>query len=433
MSSVFPKDFLWGAASAAAQVEGAWNEDGRSPSIWDVADPQKLKNGENCHVACDHYHRYKEDVALMKQMGLKSYRFSISWSRVIPEKGKANPKGIEFYRSLLMELQRAGIEPIVTLYHWDLPLWVEKEGGWESTKTIGYYCDYVKVIMEELSADVTWWITFNEPQMFIMMGYITGGSAPFKRKFLSARKIIRNMLLAHGEGVKVIREYAKKQPKIGISMAASACIPKDESADALEQSRYYTFEHMIGSGSNSQWMDPIVLGQGHGLTKGALKKKHLEIIRQPIDFIGLNVYQPMIPTKEYESAVDTKRTMMGWIIDGRCLYWTIRHYYDRYKLPIMVTENGMANPDEVCADGTVRDPQRTDFLYEYLSGVKRAVAEEIPVLGYQHWSVMDNFEWCEGYAPRFGLIYVDYETQKRTIKDSGYAYAKIIAQNGENL
>ena len=430
----FPNDFLWGAASASAQVEGAWNEDGRTPSIWDMAPKGKIKRGETCHEACDHYHRYKEDVALMKKMGLKSYRFSISWSRVIPQKGKVNPKGLQFYVDLVNELKEAGIEPLVTLYHWDMPVWVYEEGGWEKEKIIGYYCEYVKVVVEALSDKVTWWMTFNEPQCFIMMGYIMGTHAPFKRKLMTFRGIIRNMLLAHGEGVKTIRKYAKTPAKIGIAMASSTYIPDDDTPEAIEKARYYSFDHTVGSGSNSLWMDPIALGKGAGIAKKKLSKKDLEIINQPIDFVGVNVYQPnnyMIPGNK--PPADAKRTSLGWLVDGRCLYWTIRHYYERYHLPVMVTENGMSAPDAVCEDGAVHDTDRQEFLQDFLSNVKRAVAEGLPVLGYQHWSIMDNFEWCEGYEPRFGLIHVDYETQKRTIKDSGWAYAEIIRTNGEKL
>jgi len=431
---VFPENFLWGAAAASAQIEGGWQEDGRTPSIWDMAPKGKIKNGDTCHTACDHYHRYKEDVALMKEMGLKSYRFSVSWSRVIPEKGKVNPEGLQFYVNLVKELKAANIEPLCTLYHWDMPMWVYEEGGWEKDAIIKNYCDFVKVMVEALSDDVTYWMTFNEPQCFIMMGYIMGTHAPFKRKFLTFRGIVRRMLLAHGEGVKVIRKYAKTTPKIGIAMAATTYIPDGDTPEDLEKARYYSFEHAVGSGSNSLWMDPIALGKAAGLVKNKLSKQDLQIISQPIDFIGLNVYQPsnhMLPGNKVPE--DAKKTALGWLVDGRCLYWTIRHYYERYHLPVMVTENGMADHVAPSPDGAVHDADRCDFLREFLGNVKQAVAEGIPVLGYQHWSVMDNFEWCEGYEPRFGLIHVDYATQKRTIKESGYAYARIIRENGENL
>ncbi len=436
MSSVFPKDFLWGAASASAQVEGAWNEDGKTPSIWDVATAKQVKNGETCHVACDHYHRYKEDVALMKELGLKSYRFSVSWPRVMPEKGKINPKGIEFYVNLVKELRSAGIEPMCTIFHWDLPVWVQSEGGWKNPKIVELFAEYAKVVVDALSNQVSYWMTINEPQCFIMMGNVSGVHAPFRHDFLAMKKLVRHALLAHGAAVKVIREHAKMPPKIGVAMAASCYVPLNETAEGIEKARYITFEDTAGVINNSIYCDPIFLKKAPKFNRRSFSKEDLELIGQPLDFVGVNVYQPInhnLPGKENRPAPDAKRTMLGWIVDGRCLYWTIRFFHERYKLPVMVTENGMANPDEVDADGAVHDAARTEFLGEYLAGVKRAVKEGIPVLGYQHWSIMDNFEWAEGYGPRFGIVHVDYKTQKRTIKDSGYAYAKIIAQNGENL
>ncbi len=432
----FPENFLWGAASASAQVEGAWNEDGKCPSIWDMATAKQVKNGETCHVACDHYHRYKEDVALMKELGLKSYRFSVSWPRVMPEKGKVNPKGLQFYIDLVRELRAAGIEPLCTLFHWDLPVWVQEQGGWKNPKIAELFGEYVKVVVDALSDQVTYWMTINEPQCFIMMGNVSGVHAPFRRDFFSMKKLVRNALLAHGTAVKVIRQSAKLPPKIGVAMAASCYVPLSESDKDIEKARFITFEDTAGVINNSIYCDPIFLKTAPKFNRRSFSQADLELIGQPLDFVGVNVYQPInhnLPGKENRPAPDAKRTMLGWIVDGRCLYWTIRFFHERYKLPVMVTENGMANPDEVSSDGAVHDAARTEFLYEYLGGVKRAVHEGIPVLGYQHWSIMDNFEWAEGYAPRFGLIHVDYKTQKRTIKDSGYAYAQIIRENGSNL
>ncbi|MCH5321333.1 MAG: family 1 glycosylhydrolase [Eubacterium sp.] len=428
----FSKDFLWGAASAAAQVEGAWKEDGKCPSVWDVAG-KHIANGETCHTACDHYHRYKEDVALMKEMGLKSYRFSVSWCRIMPEKGKVNQKGLEFYKNLVHELKQAGIEPLVTLYHWDLPLWVEKEGSWKSSKIIDYYLEYVKVVIDALSSDVRYWMTFNEPQVFIMMSYVVGKFAPFKHHIFTFKNHLRHMLLAHGKAVKLIREHAKLTPKIGIAMAATTYIPDDETEEGIAFARKQSFETTIGEGSNSLYMDPIGLGKASPMLKKKLSDEDLKIISEPIDFIGVNVYQPSNPMFNKDYSADKPKTMLNWVIDGRCLYWTVRHYYERYKLPIMVTENGMANPDTVLTDGKVHDDIRKEFICEFLSELKRATDEDIPVIGYQHWSIMDNFEWCEGYEPRFGLIHIDYKTQKRTLKDSAYKYAEIIKTNGKNL
>ena len=431
----FSKDFLWGAASAAAQVEGAWDEDGKCPSIWDVAG-KHIKNGDTCHEACDHYHRYKEDVALMKQLGFKSYRFSVSWCRVMPEKGKINPKGLEFYSNLVDELVANSIEPLVTLYHWDLPLWMHKEGGWKNDKIVDYFLQYVKAVVEALSDRVKYWMTFNEPQCFIMLAYVVGSHAPFKHQVFSFRRHhMRNFLLAHGKSVKLIREIAKAKPQIGIAMASTTYIPDSEDAQGLADAHKKSFESNVGEGSNSLYMDPIVLGKPSKLMKGKLSEADLKIISEPIDFIGVNVYQPSngIFNKEYNNDPNLKRTSLGWVVDGRCLYWTVRQYYERYKLPIMVTENGMAADDCVGADDCVHDTDRVEFLNDFLTNLKRAADEGIPVIGYQHWSIMDNFEWCEGYKPRFGIIHVDYHTQKRTLKDSAKLYAEIIKTNGEQL
>ena len=430
----FPKDFLWGAAAASTQVEGAWDEDGKCPSIWDVAG-KHIKSGDNCHIACDHYHRYKEDVALMRELGLKSYRFSIAWPRIMPQKGVVNPKGIAFYKNLIAELKSADIEPLVTLYHWDMPLWVHQEGGWKSPNIIDYYLDYVKAVVEALSDDVQYWMTFNEPQCFIMLAYVMGGHAPFRRDAFTYKNHLRHMLLAHGKAVKLIRETAKRKPIIGLAMASSTYIPDSEDECGLLDAVKKSFESKIGEGSNSLYCDPIALGKASKMLRRKLSAEDLKIISEPIDFVGLNIYQPSnvsINKKGY-NADTLPKTMLGWVIDGRCMYWAIRLYWERYHLPIMVTENGMANPDVVGADGKVHDQIRMKFLDVFIANLKRAVDEGIPVLGYQHWSIMDNFEWAEGYGPRFGLVHVDYETQKRTIKDSGYHYAQIIRNNGENM
>lgn len=430
----FADNFLWGAASAAAQVEGAWLEDGKCLSIWDVAGTH-IKNGETCHTACDHYHRYKEDVALMKELGLKSYRFSVSMCRVMPEEGVINPMGLEFYKNLVAELRSANIEPLCTLYHWDLPVWAQKKGGWKNPKIIDWYLAYVKAVVDALSDEVRYWMTFNEPQCFLMLAYVVGQHAPFKHEVFTFKNHIRHMLLAHGKAVKLIRETAKTKPIIGIAMAATTYIPDSEVDAGLKDAAQKSFESQVGEGSNGLYCDPICLGKASKMMRRKLSAEDLTIISEPMDFIGVNVYQPsnpMINKKGYDADAFPK-TSLGWVIDGRCLYWTIRQYWERYHLPVMVTENGMADNDKVSVDGQVHDPTRAQFLDDFLSGVKRAVDEGIPVLGYQHWSIMDNFEWCEGYGPRFGLIHVDYETQKRTVKDSAWHYAEIIRTNGENL
>lgn len=437
-NTYFPKDFLWGAASASAQVEGGWDEGGRTPSIWDVANPKKIKNGDNCHVSCDHYHHWREDVALMKKIGLKSYRFSISWSRVIPEEGKVNAEGLKFYSDLVDALKEAGIEPLVTIYHWDMPLWVYKKGGWLSERIIPLFRGYTKVVVDALSDRVKWWMPMNEPQCFIMNGYMQGLHAPFKHNYLALSKLTRNCMLAHAASVKTIRQYAKLPPKIGIAMASGCFVPEDETPKKVEEARTKSMETGMGLMSNRWWMDPLFAGKpvtAYGVYSS--HEKDMAEIAQPLDFIGLNLYQPFNVAAwggdSKTGAAGLPRTSMGWIVDERVMYWTVRFVYERYKTPIMITENGMADNDFVCLDGMVHDPQRADFLKRYLGQLKRAVSEGYPVLGYQHWSIMDNFEWAEGYEPRFGLIFVDYATGKRTVKDSAWEYKKIIKTNGAEL
>lgn len=433
----FSKDFLWGAASAAAQVEGAWEADGKAPSIWDVTTPKQVKHGETPHEACDHYHRYKEDMAIMKELGLKSYRFSVSWPRIVPQKGVINPKGLAFYGALVKELRSAGIEPVVTLYHWDLPLWAHKEGGWKNGKIVDWFAFYVKAVVEALSDEVQYWIILNEPQMFMGQGYITGIHAPFQKSIPSVFALSKNVLLAHGRGVQVIRENAKRPPKVGVAMAASAFIPEGEEEEAVEWAYENTFSEKPAMFGNSWWGDPMVLGKAPSMLKRTLKEKDLAQICQKLDFIGVNVYQPF--NYECSWAKSTPiwrgmpRTVQGWPIAGDTLYWVVRFYHRRYGLPLMVTENGMSNGDFVMLDGKVHDPQRVDFIHRFLKGLKRAAEENIPLLGYQYWSILDNFEWAEGYDTRFGLVYVDYRTQERIIKDSGYDYARIIRTNGNEL
>jgi len=436
-NTVFPKEFLWGAATAAAQIEGAWDVDGRTPSIWDMAPKGKIKNDDTCHDACDHYHHMKEDVALMKELGLKSYRFSISWSRVIPREGEINEKGLQFYSELVDELRKNNIEPMVTIFHWDTPVWVYEKGGWLSESVIPLFAEYTKVVVDALSDRVTYWMPMNEPQCFIMNGYMQGAHAPFKHNYLALSKLTRICLLAHAESVKMIRKYAKTSPKVGIAMAAGAFIPKDDSQEALEEARRKTFYEGLGTMGNRWWSDPLFKGEpvtAYGVYR--MRKKDMPLVKCDMDFIGANVYQPFYDgswgDKTPEDITEDDKTSMGWVIDGRVLYYTIKFFHERYGLPVMVTENGMADND-VVMDGKVEDKKRIRFMKQYLDGVKRAVSEGIPVLGYQYWSLMDNFEWAEGYGPRFGLIHVDYDTKKRTIKNSGYEYKKIIESNGEVL
>lgn len=422
----FKKDFLWGAAASSAQIEGGCLEGGRTPSIWDVAPSDKIKNGESCMFACDHYHRMREDVALMKEIGLKSYRFSVSWSRIMPKKGIINTDGIKYYSDLIDELIANGIEPLLTVYHWDLPVWVEEEGGWLSKSIVDLFAEYTKALVEAFSDRVKWWMTINEPVIIIKGGYVIGTFAPFKCCPSYYEELTHNCVTAHFEAVKTIRQYAKQKVNVGVAFSTAAYIPLDNSSESIEKARYLTLEEGEGRDVNRRWMDPIFAGKG----------SYFEDY-QPLDFVGLNIYQPLGYVQNGQevdaSTVETQKNSMGWIVDGRCMYWNVKFIYEEYGLPIMITENGFAAKDTVDADGQVYDIEREGFIREFISNLKRAADENIPIIGYLHWSVMDNFEWIAGYEPRFGLIHIDYETKKRTLKKSANYYKSIIDTNGKDL
>lgn len=436
--TTFPEGFLWGAATSAAQVEGAWDEGGRTPSIWDAAPAKKIKHGDDCRVACDHYHRWREDVALMQKIGLKSYRFSVSWSRVMPAEGQANPAGLRFYSELVDALLEAGIEPLVTIYHWDLPLWAQRLGGWKSERIVSLFADYARVVVDALGDRARWWMPMNEPSCFIMNGHMQGVHAPFARDYLALNRLTRNCMLAFAAAVEVVRERAKLEPKVGLAFACSAYVPASEGAADLEYARKQTFEQGPGLMGNGWWMDPILAGRpvrAYGVYRTS--EKDLPRIRQKLDFVGVNSYSPLNyadwGSDGSKPPAGAPRNLLGWEVVDSTLYWTARFVHERYSLPVMVTENGLAANDWKALDGGVHDPQRADYLVRHLRGLKRAASEGVPLLGYQHWSLMDNFEWAEGYDPRFGLVYVDFATGERTLKDSAAAYRRIIQTNGAEL
>lgn len=443
----FPENFLWGAATAAYQVEGAGNEDGRTPCIWDVLAPGHVLHDETGLVACDHYHRFREDVALMKKIGLKSYRFSISWSRVLPHgTGEVNQKGLDFYISLVKELRAAGIEPMVTLYHWDLPYELYLKGGWLNPESPQWFAEYTAVVVKALSPWVKYWMTINEPQCFIGISYKGGAHAPFLDQPTSLLPATRNVLLAHGRSVRVIRELAVLSPQIGLAPCGTIVEPLGESPEEIEAARAQTFDKTKGPFSVSWWCDPIFLGKVHpavaaqmGIAPEELfTPEEWELVAQKLDFFGFNIYQTAgmaVEGSPYfgKTYAGSPITTMDWDVTPDALYWAVRFLQERYHLPVLITENGMANTDFVMLDGAVHDPQRIDFVHRYLLGLHRAVEEGYQVLGYTYWSLMDNYEWALGYSRRFGLIYVDYATQERTLKDSAYWYADVIRANGENL
>ena len=434
----FSKDFLWGAASAAHQIEGAYQEDGKGLNIWDALIEGKIEYGDDGKAACDHYHRYKEDVALMKKIGLKSYRFSISWARIYPDgSGEINEKGLAFYDNLIDELVKAGIEPLCTLYHWDMPMWLYEKGGWQSECSIGAFVQYAETCVKAFSDRIKYWITFNEPECFISAGHKNGVHAPFLRLNDDALNgVVRNVMLAHGKAVMKMREVAKQPLQIGTAPAVLVHTPLDETHKEIEIAKQKTFEtdDFIAC---SWWSDPVFLGKRQYGTN-YLSDEDLKIIHQPLDFYGFNMYNAHgfdAPPNQTNPRTYSgyPRTTMNWVITPNCLYWGAKFFYERYNLPILIAENGMSNVDFVMLDGKVHDPQRIDYIHRHLGWLKRATEEGVPVLGYQYWSIMDNFEWSLGYSRRFGLIYIDYRTQERTLKDSAYYYAEVIKTNGDNL
>lgn len=446
----FCKDFLWGAASAAHQIEGAYLEDGKGMGIWDTFEQETgyIIRNENGNVACDHYHRYREDVAIMKELGLKSYRFSVSWPRVMPEGyGTVNEKGLQFYIDLVNELTEAGIEPMVTLFHWNLPTAIYELGGWENPQVVDWFEQYTDVVTTALGKKVKYWMTFNEPQLFIGAGLNAGVFAPFEKKSTEAlMRISKNVYLAHGKAVRIIRKNCQNSI-VGMAPTGEIVIPRDMNAESIERARKLSFSMKKENFTSSitWWSDPIFFGKIpedaqaiFGECLPVLTEEEWEIVTEPLDFYGFNIYQgleDLDSTEEYGPYAypGSPKTSMDWNVTPEVLYWSCRFLYERYGKPIMITENGMSSFDWVSLDGKVHDPNRIDFLHRYLRSIKDAVSEGIPVLGYQYWSIMDNFEWINGYDKRFGLVYVDYRTQKRTIKDSACWYRDVIATNGEIL
>ncbi len=450
----FPKNFVWGAAAASYQVEGAAFEDGKGLSVWDMMCRKEgaVWNDQSGEVACDHYHRYREDVAIMKELGLPAYRLSISWSRVIPNgTGAVNPKGLDFYNRLIDELLAAGIEPWVTLFHWDYPYELYCRGGWLNPYSSDWFADYTAVIADALSDRVTHWMTHNEQACFIGLGLQDGRHAPGdKLGFAQVLRGAHNTLLGHGKAVQVLRARSKQPCQIGLAHCGPTPIPASNRPADIEAARQETFSvtpTRRNMWNNSWWLDPIFLGrypedgwQAFGADVPAVKDGDLATINQPLDFLGVNIYHGTTVGADASGKptpiphpVGAPLTAFKWNVTPEALYWGPRFLYERYKQPIIVTENGLSGMDWVALDGRVHDPQRIDYTRRYLLAYERAGQDGIEIAGYFHWSIMDNFEWGEGYKERFGMVYVDYPTQRRIPKDSAYWYKQVIASNGASL
>lgn len=448
----FPKDFIWGAATSAIQVEGAADTDGRGKSVWDIfcSMPGRIYQGHNFKISSDQYNHYKEDVALMKNMGLQAYRFSISWPRILPEgRGKINQKGIDYYERLVNELLASQIFPYITLFHWDYPYDLYLRGGWLNPDSPNWFADYVKVVVERLSDRVKQWITLNEPQVFVGCGHGSGVHAPGTRlSFPELIKIGHHALLAHGKAVQTIRAYSKQTCEVGYAPVGVVKIPADDSPKCIEAARQAMFSfNKDDFWCNTWWYDPVFFGnypedmiQLYKKELSAIRPEDLEIINQPLDFLGANIYHGSLvrahsggKAQEVPWSEDTPLTAFGWPVTPQSLYWGPRFLYERYKKPIFITENGMSNIDWPSVDGKVHDSQRIDFTTRYLREYARAAADGVDIRGYLHWSLMDNFEWAQGFKERFGLIYVEYATGKRIMKDSAFWYRDVISTNGEKL
>jgi beta-glucosidase len=443
----FPKDFVWGASSSSYQIEGAAYEDNKGLSVWDVFCERDgvIKGNHTGEVACDHYHLYKQDVKLMKEIGLKAYRFSITWPRVIPNGiGPINSKGLDFYDRLVDELLSNDIIPYVTLFHWDYPNELYKIGGLLNSDSPKWFAEYVKVVVERLSDRVNHWLTLNEPKWFVYLGHYTGENAPGLKLDLNLVFLaMHNALLSHGMGVRAIRNYSKQPCEVGFAPDPTIYIPYTNSKEDIEAAKKHMFS-VTDLFSNGLWSDPIYFGKYsdevfdvYGKYMPNIKQDDLKIISQPLDFFGLNHYSAERIQADSNGnptvvppPLGAPKSSLDWDVTPESLYWGPKFFYERYKLPIIITENGMSNLDWVSLDGAVHDTQRIDYLHRYLIECKRAMNEGVAIKGHFAWSVTDNFEWVGGYDKRFGLIYVDFETQKRTIKDSGYWYRKVIESNG---
>lgn len=444
----FPRGFLWGSATAAYQVEGAWNVDGRSESIWDrfAHTPGKIKQNANGDVACDSYHRYREDVALMRKLGMKTYRFSISWPRVQPGGyGAANAKGLDYYKRVVDSLLEAGIRPFPTLYHWDLPQPLEDAGGWPNRDTAERFVDYAKIVADALGDRVKHWSIFNEPKTFTHVGYWQGTHAPGRMDPLAMLRATHTVNLAQGMAFRVLKATGAK-PEVGSAFDVAPMNPATSSeADKAAAERWYRF-------LNLWFLDPPLKGSYPDGVLPSTQKNDLlgfrdgdeRIMRAPFDVIGLNYYSPWIVrdapqgngvpglnTQADWAAGSDEKADNGWDIYPRGFYEILKRISAHIgPLSIEITENGAAYnvmPDQY---GHVHDKKRIVWLQKHLVELSRAIRDGVPVRAYHCWSLLDNFEWAEGYTQRFGLVYVDFKSrQQRTIKDSGAWYAKVIAAN----
>ncbi len=445
----FPNNFFWGTATASYQIEGAWNEDGKGESIWDrfAHAPGKIKNRDTGDIACDSFHRWREDIALMRAMNLNSYRFSISWPRIQPSgSGPANAKGIDYYSRLVDALLEARIRPFVTLYHWDLPQALEDAGGWPHRDTADRFADYVQLVAGALGDRVSDWMLFNEPSAFTDLGYLEGTHAPGRQSLLDFLRATHTVNLAQGAGFRALKA-ARPLARVGTAFNMSACEPASNSEEdklAAERAHAITNVWFLEPGLKGRYPQAFTFLPE---TTMGIKAGDMEKVRAPLDFIGINLYyrtiasapramerlahaqQWLFPVKMVGGEQGPK-TDIGWEVWPQALYDVVMRISRDYNRPVIeITESGCAYNDVPEAKGVIADGRRIGYHRQYLAAVARAIADGADVRGYHAWSLIDNFEWAEGFSQRFGLAYVDFKTQKRTIKESGRWYAKVAAQS----
>ncbi len=437
------EEFLWGVATAAYQIEGAWNEDGKDESIWDrfVHTPGNVADGTTGDIACDHYHRMEEDVALLKELGVNAYRFSISWPRVLPQgRGKVNEKGVDFYRRLLDKLKENHIHAVVTLYHWDLPQALQDTGGWKNPESVFAFQEYAHLVFSRFGQDVDLWITHNEPWVVAFVGHYEGRHPPGERDFATALCVSRHLLLSHGHAVKIFRGENLKTP-IGIALNLSPIHPF--SHDQEDREAAYRFDGYL----NRWFLDPLFRGQfpqdmldwyaQKGFAVLPLQEEESRLISQPIDFLGINYYTRHIIKRGSQSLLESEGVRLsnreysdtGWEVYPEGLRELIvRLTQDYAPFAIYITENGFAYPDVLEDDGRIRDAKRIVYLSQHLRELTQAMEQGYPVRGYFVWSIMDNFEWNAGFSKRFGLAYVDYHTLRRIPKESFFWYREFCTR-----
>jgi beta-glucosidase len=444
-NSLFPADFLWGAATSAYQIEGSPLADGAGPSNWHrfSRTPGAIAGGDTGDFACDHYRRFEEDIRLMKQLGLHAYRFSIAWSRVIPDgRGKLNPRGLDFYLKLTDALHAAGIEPCATLHHWDLPAVLDDQGGWGNRDCAAWFADYAHQVFRALEGRVGRWATLNEPWVIVHEGYVQGSHPPGLRSLPKAAQAAHNLLRGHALAVQAFRADGQGQIGLVVNLepkyAASGSEP-----DRAALARAHAW-------MNRQFLDPVFLGAYpdeladiHGAGWPGFPEEDLRLIREPIDWLGINYYSrnvvrdvPEAPPFRFARVRQdgAEHTAMDWEVfpEGlkACLLWVGRRYGG---IPLYVTENGAAFPDPEPRAGRVADARRVEYFRSHLRAAREAIAEGANLKGYFAWSLLDNFEWAFGYGKRFGLVHMDFATQARTIKDSGHFYRRVIESGGAEL